>query len=304
MESTFISQYRQTIQQIEVSATKPWVIDELRELGEKLTTSLERDFEKHPGSTTPYNLLKKALRECLKMEESAFVKTRAYRDGLPLTLDLTEYQGKCSTVKAIYEANGDVVGNLLVLLLDNWQEAEKPEKYLFPIEWNVAKPMLQLVRENARFTVHYQSMQHRLNAAKLNPPQPAASIPVAPSNEPEIVNIEEYLSDKCSLDICDKAAKKIGLSINKSPDTHAYLRIHALTTALRDTRSLQSASIGIAYFRPVLASRYGVTDYNPKYRPQHGKGTGPSRRIEKWDEAYNSAFLVLTNHYEQQRRKK
>ena len=147
---------------------------------------------------------------------------------MPLTLDLTEYQGKCSTVKAIYEANGDVVGNLLVLLLDNWQEAEKPEKYLFPIEWNVAKPLLQLVRENARFTVHYQSMQHRLNAAKLNPPQPAASIPVAPSNEPEIVNIEEYLSDKCSLDICDKAAKKIGLSINKKS---WYPRLFAHTRA-------------------------------------------------------------------------
>ena len=95
-------------------------------------------------------------------------------------------------------------------------------------EWNVAKPLLQLVRENARFTVHYQSMQHRLNAAKLNPPQPAASIPVAPSNEPEIVNIEEYLSDKCSLDICDKAAKKIGLSINKKP---WYPRLFAHTRA-------------------------------------------------------------------------
>lgn len=116
--------------------------------------------------------------------------------------------------------------------------------------------------------------------------------------------LADYITDKCSISLCDKAAKKVGLSVGKGPDTSADLRIHALVAALKNSHSLQLASIGIADFRPVLAERYGVSTYNKKYRPQHGKGTKPSRRIEKYDDAYNSAYSFLTNHYEQERRRR
>ena len=132
----------------------------------------------------------------------------------------------------------------------------------------------------------------------------AVPLPAPASNATIEPDLTDYLADRCSLDLCDKAAKKIGLSVDNGADTHADLRVHALAAALKETRSLQITPIGINDFRPVLARHYGVSDYNPKYRPQHGKGTGPSQRIEKWDDAFNSARSFLTNHYEQERRKK
>ena len=150
------------------------------------------------------------------------------------------------------------------------------------------------------------SVPYPFSAALTAPPLPAilASAATTGVNSITELDISVYLADKCSIDLCNKAAKKVGLYVGKRPDTYADLRIHALATALKETGSLQIASIGIINFRPVLAERYGVSNYNLKYRPQHGKGTGPSQRIETWDNAYNSAHLFLKNHYEQERRKK
>jgi len=139
------------------------------------------------------------------------------------------------------------------------------------------------------------------------PESRAASDLVTPlliNDQLEAIVFEDYLAEKCSVDLCDKAAAKAGLRVGKGAHKFADLRVHALVAALKETRSLQSSSIGIADFRAALAERYSIFDYNMNYRPQHGKGTGPSRRIEKWDDVYNVVHLFLKNHYEQERRKK
>ena len=169
MESKYITRYKKTLsEEIEEAYGVPaYLPDKLERLRNKLIYSLRKDFEKNPGSIGPYNLLKKALRECLILQERSVKASKFY---------INAPEKRREDVLAVFYSLDDAVGYLIELLLDNWQEAEKPEKYLFPIEWNVAKPLMQLVRENARFTVHYQSMQHRLNAAKINAPQPAAKV--------------------------------------------------------------------------------------------------------------------------------
>ena len=288
MESKYITRYKKTLsEEIEEAYGVPaYLPDKLERLRNKLIYSLRRDFEKNPGSIGPYNLLKKALRECLILQERS-VKASKFYINVP--------EKEREDVLAVFYSLDEAVGDLIELLLDNWQEAEKPEKYMFPIEWNVAKPLMQLVRENARFTVHYQSMQHRLNAAKINAPQPAATIPVTLSNKSELVSIEEYLSDKCSLDICDKAAKKIGLSVNKGVNTFANLRIHSLAEALKETYSLKAKKGFIDEVRLGLACRYGIENYRRKYSPQHSKSeTG---RNAQWDSSCKLAKESLLIQY-------
>ena len=306
MNSKYITRYRKALfEEIEEGYGVPSDLsDELQRLCDKLISSLKKDFEKHPASMGPYNVGKVALRECLLLQERSMKAATLYNNAS------AKERGD---VLAVFYTIDEAVGSLLTLLLDNWQEAERPEKYQFPIEWNVAKPLAELIRDYARFTTHYTSMKDRLKAAKPGATMPAvgaaevepkATLPAGLGPEPDIESIGEYLSDKCPITLCDKAAKKIGLSVGSGADTFSDLRIHALAEALKETRSLQITPIGINNFRPVLARHYGVSDYNPKYRPQHGKGTGPSQRIEKWDDAFNSARSFLTNHYEQERRKK
>lgn len=133
----------------------------------------------------------------------------------------------------------------------------------------------------------------------------AGLVPIEPPTETDkpTVDLAEYFTTRCSLDLCDKAAKKVGLEVGKGADTHADLRVHALVAALKRTHSLQMAEITVRDFRPILAEWYGVLTYNHKYRPQHTKG-GPSGRIKKWDDVFNSAHDFLTNHYKEERRKK
>ena len=173
MDSKFIARYRRAIHEVEAGNASLELANKLERLGYKLTSSLERDFEESPGSETPYTLLKKALRECLQIEESARIKTRAYLDALAPDL----HNAECDIVRAVYGTLEDVIGNLLLLLLTHWQEAELPEKYKFLIEWNRSKPMMELVKEFGRFTVPYELMRSRLNAAKSAAPQPAATMP-------------------------------------------------------------------------------------------------------------------------------
>ena len=178
MDSKFIARYRRAIHEVEAGNASLELANKLERLGYKLTSSLERDFEESPGSETPYTLLKKALRECLQIEESARIKTRAYLDALAPDL----HNAECDIVRAVYGTLEDVIGNLLLLLLTHWQEAELPEKYKFLIEWNRSKPMMELVKEFGRFTVPYELMRSRLNAAKSAAPQPAATMPTELEN--------------------------------------------------------------------------------------------------------------------------
>ena len=163
MDSKFIARYRRAIHEVEAGNASLELANKLERLGYKLTSSLERDFEENPGSEKPYTLLKKALRECLQIEESARIKTRAYLNASTPDIHDAEYD----IVRAVYGTLEDVISNLLLLLLTHWQEIELPEKCNFLIEWNRSKPMMELVKEFGRFTVPHELMRSRLNAAKL-----------------------------------------------------------------------------------------------------------------------------------------
>jgi len=176
MDSKFIARYRRAIREVAAGDASLELANKLERLGERLTYSLKKDIEKNPSSERPYLLLKEALRECLKIEADALVKTKAAIDGLSLSLQLSEHTYQHNSIRAIYCVIDDVIGNLLLLLLNNWQEVEPPENYRFQIDWNKSIPMMELVR-NLKFTVPYTLMQSRLNAAKSAAPQPAATMP-------------------------------------------------------------------------------------------------------------------------------
>ena len=156
MNSKYITRYRKALfEEIEEGyGVSPDLSDELVRLGRKLISSLKRNFEKHPGSKDPHNLLKSALQECLILQERSVQASKLYTNALS--------EDKLAVLDVFYTIE-DVVGDLLKLFLDNWQEAERPEKYLFQIEWNVAKPLAELIRYNARFTAHHSAMQARQN---------------------------------------------------------------------------------------------------------------------------------------------
>ena len=173
MDSKFIARYRRAIREVAAGDASLELANKLERLGERLTYSLKKDIEKNPSSERPYLLLKEALRECLKIEADALVKTKAAIDGLSLSLQLSEHTYQHNSIRAIYCVIDDVIGNLLLLLLNNWQEVEPPENYRFQIDWNKSIPMMELVR-NLKFTVPYTLMQSRLNAAKSATIKPAA----------------------------------------------------------------------------------------------------------------------------------
>ena len=172
MKSKYITRYKKALfEEIEEGyGVSPDVSDELERLGNKLISSLKKDFEQHPGSKDPHNLLRAALQECLILQERSMKAFTLYNNAS---------DNEREAVLAVFYTIDSVVSDLLKLFLDNWQEAEKPEKYLFPIEWNVAKPLTELIRCNARFTTHRTLMEERLKAAK-----PAATMP-APSKRPK-----------------------------------------------------------------------------------------------------------------------
>ena len=172
MKSKYITRYKKALfEEIEEGyGVSPDVSDELERLGNKLISSLKKDFEQHPGSKDPHNLLRPALQECLILQERSMKAFTLYNNAS---------DNEREAVLAVFYTIDSVVSDLLKLFLDNWQEAEKPEKYLFPIEWNVAKPLTELIRCNARFTTHSTLMEERLKAAK-----PAATMP-APSKRPK-----------------------------------------------------------------------------------------------------------------------
>jgi len=216
MDSKFIARYRRAIREVEAGNASLELANKLERLGHKLTSSLEKDFEKNAGSKEPYNLLKKALRECLQIEASAMIKTRAYVDGLSISPKGAEYEYEYDSVRAVYGAIENVIANLLLLLLDHWQEAEAPEKHTFLIEWNKPKPMIELVKEFVRFTVPYELMRSRLNAAKSAAPQPAATMPT------ELENSKQSRIVPTPKTVVARAEAAIPLTDNDKP-THRRL---------------------------------------------------------------------------------
>ena len=107
-------------------------------------------------------------------------------------------------------------------------------------------------------------------------------------------DLAAYLSPKCSVDFCDKAAKLIGLTPGQGADTFTDLRIHALAAALKETHSLSGTKGVIGAVRLALAHRYAIENYNVKYDPQHGKGNNLSGRNDQWDTFFNLANRHLS----------
>ena len=178
MNSKYISRYRKALfEEIEEGyGVSPDLSDELERLRNKLISSLRKDIEQHPASKGPYNLGKSALRECLQLRERSMKASRLYDNASAKERE---------DVIAVFYTIDEAVASLLELLLDNWREAEMPEKYQFPIEWNVSRPLTELIKENARFTTHYTSMKNRLKAAK-----PAATMPAANATEDKLNTTE------------------------------------------------------------------------------------------------------------------
>jgi hypothetical protein len=169
MDSKFIARYRRAIQKVEADNASLDLANKLKRSGYRLVESLKRDFEQSPGSQGPYNLLKATLRECLQLEEISFRRTRAYMDALPPTL----HDAKYDAVRDVYGAIEDVIAGLLLLLLDNWQETEAPERSAIQVDWRTAKPVATLVRSFARFSAQHTLMQR--SAKPLDTPAPVAT---------------------------------------------------------------------------------------------------------------------------------
>jgi hypothetical protein len=131
------------------------------------------------------------------------------------------------------------------------------------------------------------------------------ALPAAEEGSLVLINdISVYLKEKCSLHKCDEAAALAGLHVGHAPQSHTHLRVHAFTEALKETHSLRGVKGLIDDIRLAVAARYGIADYNTKYRPQHDKSTSLSGRNEKWDECRELPRKFLDSHYAQGRVKK
>ena len=126
----------------------------------------------------------------------------------------------------------------------------------------------------------------------------AVPLPAPASNATIEPDLTDYLADRCSLDLCDKAAKKIGLSVDNGVDTFSDLRIHTLAEALKTTYSLRAKKGVIGQVRLALAQRYGIKNYNTKYSPQHSKST--TGQNAQWGSFYNLAETFLSSQYKLQ----
>jgi hypothetical protein len=123
----------------------------------------------------------------------------------------------------------------------------------------------------------------------------AVPLPAPASNATTEPDLTDYLADRCPLDLCDKAAKKIGLSVGSGADTFSDLRIHALAEALKETYSLRAKKGIISQVRLDLAQRYGIKNYNSRYSPQHSKAK--NGRNAQWDSFYLLAENILKSPY-------
>ena len=164
--------------------------------------------------------------------------------------------------------------------------------------------LYQLVREC------YEQHTPKQFALRPNLPNYYLKAPTKQLNKKEVLStqstskldLEDYLIDKCPISVCDKAAALAGLHVGRPPQDFRDLRVHAFTDALKISRSLQAGAAVIADIRLAVANRYGVADYRPTYKPQHGKTT--SGRIAMWDECQTKSCKLLNKHLSELPRQK
>jgi len=284
MDSKFIILYRRALRHLQDGSYTYEEEDKLRKSAFKQEKRIEDVILNDTAKGEAY--LAKHLRECIGEQNYAWTMTHHVSDEI---LAVSLKGGRPTIDDEMPRSLYYVLDDALCVLIEIFST-------YFPCELSTVAigtdrgpyPMSILIEKFGSPRVKKALSRQLKTAIPDTSPAPISKLP-------EAIVIEEYLSPRCSIDLCDKAAKKVELSVGNGAKTFPSLRIHSLAEALLDTYSIRAKKGTIGLVRLGLAQRYGINDYTADYNPQHNKSR--SGRNEQWDSFYDEAKTFLNEQY-------